>query len=133
MEMLEQTILVASPNSNQSKLICDCLKKAGYHVVVSDLGQGVLEIIRNQRPDLALLDWKLPDNSILAVIRMIRSDKTLPDLPIILRGSDMKEEDFMMGLEAGADLCLKGPFRSNIFLARVRALIRRYHATDPAI
>jgi DNA-binding response OmpR family regulator len=131
MEIPQQTILVAGPNSNQSKLICDCLEKAGYHVLVSGLDQSAVEVIREQRPDLALLDWKLPDNGILAVIRMIRSDKSLPDLPIILRGYDMKEEDLMMGLEAGADLCLKGPFRSSLFLARVRALIRRYHATEP--
>lgn len=131
--MPEQTILVASHNSNQSKLIYDCLEEAGYHILVSDLGQSTLEVIRNQRPDLALLDWKLPDNNVLGVIRLIRSDKTLPDIPIILRGADMREEDLMKGLEAGADLCLKGPFRSNIFLARVRALLRRYHATDPAI
>lgn len=131
--MFKQTILVVSPNTDQSNLICASLEKAGYRVVVTSLGHSALGKIHNLRPDLVFLDWRLPDLSGLALIRSIRSDEWAADLPVIVHGLDMCEEDLMMSLEAGADVCLREPFHPEVFVARVRALLRRYHELLPAI
>ena len=125
--MLKQMILVISPNDERSKPIRECLEKAGYRVLVARLGQESLEIVRTQRPDLALLDWKLPDLSSLAVIRTIRSEEAILKLPIIMQEVNMQGEDFIRGLEAGADMCLDQPFHPGILIARVRALLRNSH------
>jgi DNA-binding response OmpR family regulator len=129
--MLGQIVLVVNSNNDQAKRIRECLQKAGFQVITASLGQSALEIVRSRRPDVMLLDWKLPDLSGLAVIRKIRSDEITFGLPIILTGVDMREEDLMIGLEAGADLCLKEPFHPDVFIARVRALLRRRHLYDP--
>jgi DNA-binding response OmpR family regulator len=131
--MYKQTILVVSPNGDQSSMICESLEKAGYRVVVAGLGQNAVDAIHNFTPDLACLEWRLPDLSSLALIRMIRADEWAPDLPIIIHGMDMGDEDFLMGLEAGADFCLREPFHPGVFIARVRALLRRCHDFAPVI
>lgn len=123
--MPNETILVVSSMEHQSRLICDCLQHAGYQVLLDDLGERALGTILERSPDLALVDWKLPDLSGLALIRMIRSDELASKLPIILTGAGMREEDLILGLDAGADICLKEPFHSEIIIARVRALLRR--------
>ena len=126
--MRKQTILVVSPDHEQCKSISDFLEGAGYEVLTANLGYTALEMIRDRKPDLMLLEWKLPDLSGLAVIRIIRSDKQISNLLIILEGMDMKEEDVMLGLEVGADLCLKEPFHPKVIVARIRALLRRCYA-----
>jgi len=125
MQAARQTILVVSPKSDQTRMICQSLERAGYLVLVTEQGHEALELLHEFSPDLALFDWKLPDLNSLALIRTIRSEEWLANLPIILRGTEMKEDDFILGLEAGADLCLKEPFQAEVFVARVRALLRR--------
>lgn len=123
--MLKPTILVASLNRDQSKTICDCLKNAGYQVLVTDQGRNALEMVRSSKPDLVLVDWKLPDLSGLAVTRTIRAEEDLSALPIILRSAEMNEVDIEIGLDAGADMCLKEPLHPAEFMARIRAVLRR--------
>jgi two-component system phosphate regulon response regulator PhoB len=106
----------------------DCFERAGYQVLIANLGYTALATIHDKKPDLMLLDWKLPDLSGLAMIRSIRSDKQIANLLIVLEGMDMKEEDVMLGLEVGADLCLKEPFHPKVIVARIRALLRRCYA-----
>ncbi len=126
--MIKQTILVVSPSPDQSKMIGDCIERAGYQVLIADGGQSALETIRKKKPDLVLIEWRLPDLSSLALIRMVRSDEQITRPIIILEGVEMKEEDVMLGLEAGADLCLKEPFHPKVIVARIRALLRRCYA-----
>jgi DNA-binding response OmpR family regulator len=128
MSVIKQMILVVSPNPDRSKMIGDCMERAGYQVLIADGGQNALETIHKKQPDLVLLEWKLPDLSSLALIRFIRSDELIARPIIILEGIEMKEEDVMLGLEAGADLCLKEPFHPKVIVARVRALLRRCYA-----
>ena len=93
--MPNETILIVSPKDDQSRLICDCLAKAGYEVLLDDLGQSALKTLFDRRPDLALVDWKLSDLSGLALIRIIRSGEFASKMPIILTASGMQEEDFI--------------------------------------
>jgi DNA-binding response OmpR family regulator len=73
------------------------------------------------------LDWKLADLSGLAVTRMIRSDSNeqVSNLPIVLLGSEMSENDRIRGLETGADLCLNSTSPPAIFISHLRSLLRR--------
>jgi DNA-binding response OmpR family regulator len=131
--MLKQNVLVVSPNGDQSSMICESLEKAGYRVVVAGLGQSAVDMIHQLMPDLVFLEWRLPDLSSLALIRRIRADEWAANLPIIIHGVDMGDEDFLIGLEAGADFCLREPFHPGVFIARVRALLRRCRDFAPAI
>jgi two-component system phosphate regulon response regulator PhoB len=82
--MVNQTILVASQNQPQAKMIGESLTNAGYQVLAVEQGQSALFAIQHQKPDLVILDRKLPDLSAFALTRMIRSNLEGKDLPIIL-------------------------------------------------
>ncbi len=121
----KQTVLVVIPNEDQRRLVDECLEKAGYQILVTSFGQSAFEMIINERPDLAVFDWNLPDLSTLSLIRMVRSDVNVARIPIVIRGVNIRDDGLLMSLEAGADLCLKEPFYPDVFVARVRALLRR--------
>ena len=92
-------------------------------------GIGAVDIIRLEKPSLVILDIALPGINSLAIVRIIRSEEIRARIPIILIGVNIREEDVLIGLEAGADLCLREAFHPQVFIARVRSLIRR---TEPA-
>lgn len=130
--MQARTILVASADYEQTHVIVHCLFSVGYRVLVTDKGAGVVDLLLSKRPDLLLIEWGLPDLSSLAVIRAVRADASISRIPVLLRGLDMREEDVLLGLEAGADLCLREPFHPKVLVARVQSLLRRCHDLDPA-
>jgi DNA-binding response OmpR family regulator len=72
---------------------------------------------------------ELPGFNSLAIIRSLRSEEINGRTPVMLMGTNLREEDVLIGLEVGADLCLLEAFHPQVFIARVRSLMRR---TEPS-
>ena len=101
------------------------LKKEGYKVSVSSNGEEALHEIKEQEPDLVLLDWMLPDLSGIDLCRSLKKDKKFQDLPIIMLTAKGQEEDKVAALNAGADDYITKPFGYAELVARINALLRR--------
>ncbi|TDR41299.1 two-component system response regulator BaeR [Tahibacter aquaticus] len=100
----------------------DWLVAAGYAVDLRERGDGVVEEVRRQAPDLLLLDLMLPGEDGLSICRRIRE---FSELPIILVTARVEEIDRLLGLDLGADDYICKPFSLRELGARVRALLRR--------
>ncbi|MBI3287835.1 MAG: response regulator transcription factor [Chloroflexi bacterium] len=98
------------------------LQKAGYTVCKAADGLAALEIARQEKPDLVVLDLMLPLLDGLSVCRLLRQESSVPIIMLTARAGEV---DKIVGLEAGADDYLTKPFSLGEFLARVRALLRR--------
>jgi DNA-binding response OmpR family regulator len=118
-------ILLISANHSLIRSLTSSLRQAGYQVIATSRGAVSLQLIQREKPALIILDVELPDYSSLAIVRSLRSDQRFPRYPLILIGVNMREEDAMLGWEAGADLCLLESFQPQVFIARVRSLLRR--------
>tara|TARA_Y200000002_G_scaffold231180_1_gene190883 strand:- start:625 stop:1305 length:681 start_codon:yes stop_codon:yes gene_type:complete len=101
------------------------LKKEGFKVSISSNGEEALREIKEQEPDLVLLDWMLPDLSGIDICRSLKKDKKLQDLPIIMLTAKGQEEDKVAALNAGADDYITKPFGHAELVARINALLRR--------
>jgi DNA-binding response OmpR family regulator len=121
-------LLITADDSTANNLLT-CLLLAGYNVVRVSRGMGAAELIKAEKPGLLILDVELPDYNSLAIIRALRSDAYYDHIPVILMGSNMRSEDVLLGLEVGADLCLMETFHPQVFVARVRSLLRRSQTT----
>ncbi len=123
--MNEPEVLIISADSNQSRILRESLEKNGFGTQAASLGSTGLQLLHQQKINLVIMDWKLPDINSLAILRDLRSNLVTHRLPVILIGGDMDEDERIRGLDAGADLCLAEPMRSDVFVARVRSLLRR--------
>lgn len=123
--MLPIKILLFSADDSITSSITTCLQQTGYKVIHSLTGVGAMDLIHVEKPFLIILDMELPDYNSLAIIRSLRSEEFSDSTPVILIGSNMREEDVLIGLEVGADLCLLETFHPLLFVARVRSLLRR--------
>jgi two-component system phosphate regulon response regulator PhoB len=113
-------ILVVEDEADVRNLMMLHLKREGYQAVGVDGGEGGLRLLEAERFDLAILDWMLPGMSGLQICKKIAGQ--IPVLMVTARGDPA---DVVLGLEMGADDYVIKPFELPVFLARVRALLRR--------
>ena len=124
--MITVKILLFSADNSLVQSVSGCLKDAGFKVIRTAQGIGALDTIEEEKPALVILDHDLPGFSSLAIIRALRAEGgNNGRLPVVLMGASMREEDVLIGLEIGADLCLAESFHPQVFVARVRSLLRR--------
>src|SRR5207253_10330415 len=81
--------------------------------------------LADQRPDLVLIDWMLPDMSGLELTRALKRDRETRELPVIMLTARAEEGDKAAGLEGGADDYVTKPFPPRELVAPVNAVLRR--------
>ncbi|MBR7635803.1 winged helix-turn-helix domain-containing protein [Janthinobacterium lividum] len=118
-------ILVLDPAPAMQALLAHNFAGAGYRVSCALDARGALALLAADPPDVLLLEWELPDASGIALLRQVRQDGVLCDLPIIMVSARNSEQDKVLALESGADDYLCKPFGPREMLARVHALLRR--------
>ena len=101
------------------------LSRAGFGVVEAEDCKQARTILADQRPDLALIDWMLPDMSGLELTRLLKRDKDFEDLAVIMLTARADEHDKVVGLEGGADDYITKPFSPRELVARIKAVLRR--------
>lgn len=120
--MVDRKILIVDDDKKTVELIRLYLEKDGYRVLAAYDGRQALELTRQKRPDLIVLDLMLPEVDGLDVCRVLRAESKVP---IIMLTAKTTEEDKLLGLDLGADDYVTKPFSPRELLARVRAVLRR--------
>jgi DNA-binding response OmpR family regulator len=120
----KQRILVVEDDQRLSCLIRDYLEQQGFAVLTEDRGDSAVSRIRQEQPDLLILDLMLPGKDGLAICQEVRPTYGGPILILTARDDDM---DQVAGLEIGADDYVKKPVLPRVLLARIRALLRRFN------
>jgi phosphate regulon transcriptional regulator PhoB len=103
------------------------LSKEGYQVLTASDGDRCLDLVRNQNPDLIILDVMLPSASGFDICRTLRRSGSTP---IIMLTARAEETDRVVGLELGADDYLTKPFSMRELMARVKTVLRRSSARE---
>ena len=101
------------------------LEKEGHKVNYDLNGEDAIRSIKDQNPDLILLDWMLPDISGIEVCRNLKRINLLKNIPIIMLTAKGEEEDKLKGFKTGADDYVTKPFSQKELIARVNALLKR--------
>lgn len=101
------------------------LEKQGYKVAAAADGDAALNMLREERPDLILLDIMLPGVDGYEICRTIRSWEQLKGIPVIMLTAKGEELDVVLGLELGADDYVTKPFSIRELLSRIKANLRR--------
>ena len=115
-------ILLADDNADMRGYVRRLLGRNCDVQTVSD-GQEALAAIRMKRPDLILTDVMMPNLDGFGLLRTIRSDADLREIPVIMLSARAGEESRLEGLGAGADDYLAKPFSARELIARVRSLL----------
>lgn len=123
------SILIVEDETKIAELLRDYLEAAGFAVSCLYEGDGVVSAVKENSPDLVLLDIMLPGKDGMEICRAIRKFSTVPIIMITAR---IEEIDRLIGLEFGADDYICKPFSPREVVARVKAVLRRVHPEPDA-
>jgi len=105
------------------------LTKEGYKVKSAESGEEGIQSIKNNIPDLIILDWMLPDFSGVEVCRQLKKNKIFKTIPILMLTAKSQEEDKIVGFETGVDDYVTKPFSQKEILLRIKSLLKRTKPT----
>jgi len=120
---MEKTILIVEDDAGIQMILRDALTSQGYQVTTADDGMKGLELARELKPVLIILDVMLPLMDGFEVCRKIRKEGIVS--PILMLTVKDEELDKVLGLELGADDYVTKPFSLKELTARIKALLRR--------
>jgi len=119
-------ILIVEDEPAIQELLAFNVTQAGFRALRAEDAESAWLQIRQNSPDLILLDWMLPNTSGLLLARQFRSEAATSNIPIIMLTARAEERDKIQGLEAGADDYITKPFSPRELMARIRAMLRRH-------
>ena len=120
-------VIIVEDNSLIRDAVSGYLKLDGYKTLEFGGVSGVLDAVKRETADLAILDVMLPDGSGFALAKEIRASS---DIPLIFLTAKDSESDRILGFELGADDYICKPFSAKELVLRVHALLRRSGKTD---
>jgi len=123
--MNEKDILIVEDEVKIANILKDYLVKEGYAVSVMNRGDSVVQYVKENPPDLILLDLMLPGMDGTEICREIRK---FSKIAIIMITAKIEEADRIIGLEIGADDYICKPFSPREVVARVKAVMRRLYS-----
>ena len=116
----EALILIVDDIARNLQVLGSILSENGFGVSVASSGQGALDAIQEQKPDVMLLDIQMPDMDGFEVCRRLKEDPKTRHIPVIFLTARTETDDIVRGFESGAVDYITKPFISQELLARVR-------------
>jgi two-component system alkaline phosphatase synthesis response regulator PhoP len=116
-------ILIAEDERDIRDLIAFSLRNAGHEVITTVDGESALEQVYTQRPDLVLLDVRMPRLDGYQVCRRIKQDRTLRKIPVAFISAKGQDAEVELGLQAGAEKYILKPFSLDELLTAVGQLL----------
>lgn len=122
-------ILVVDDEPRMRRFMRMNLDLEGYRVIEADNGMKAINRVREDLPDLVLLDVMMPEMDGFEALRLIRETSNVPIIMLTVKGD---EEDRVRGLELGADDYVTKPFSPRELASRIKAVVRRSEMPAPA-
>jgi two-component system cell cycle response regulator DivK len=130
--MTQPTVLYVEDNEYNRKIVRQMLKRTTYRLREATDGEAALAMVRQERPDLILMDVQLPKLSGLEVTRALREDPSTVDVPIIVVTSFALSGDDQKAMAAGASAYLAKPYSPRELLALIRKFLPEGMRGEPA-
>jgi len=116
-------VLCADDDEDILSLVSLRLRRAGFEVAMAADGEQAVQIARDRRPVLAVLDVMMPKRTGYEVLAELRGDEALRGMKVILLSARVQEGDVARGMDAGADAYLAKPFKAQDLVSKVEELL----------
>ncbi len=118
-----RTILVVDDNPDIVDILRIMLESNGFNVRCGYSGEDLFASLKEQMPDLILLDIMMPKMDGLQVLKRLKEDPSMPFIPVILLSAKVLDEDVLRGYKMGADYYITKPFTPTQVLDGIKAVL----------
>ncbi|HYL57701.1 MAG TPA: response regulator [Candidatus Acidoferrales bacterium] len=127
-EDARRVVVLADDDAATTMLISTILKHFNYECAVAHDGSEALDMVRQKKPDLVLLDISMPKMDGFEALRVLRSEPATKEIPVILVTAHHNEDELVKGFSLGADDYITKPFNSAELMARINRIMRKAEA-----
>lgn|SRR3990167_3656153 len=124
-EVCNPLILVAESNALNRRLTCDLLKSRGYKVMEVANSRLIVEATRHNSPDLVLMDLAMPGLDMLNIVRMIRSDEKLDEIPVIAVTNAVINDDELIDIQREYDEIVSKPVSITLLMNKIDGILAK--------
>jgi len=107
--MNEKTVLIIEDEEDAAELFAEMMRVSGYHVIKTSKSSPAIGMMTAEKPDVVLLDIMMPEISGLDILRQMRRDPALANIPVVVITAKGMPADIKNGMEAGASTYLTKP------------------------
>ena len=122
----EHTVLVVEDNKDLRKYLYTILSEH-YNVLLAENGKAGLLMTRTEMPDFIITDVTMPVMDGITMVREIKADHDLSQIPIIILSAKASVQDRLKGFEMGVDAYMTKPFSTEYLLGRISAVLKQRH------
>ena len=119
----QRTIMVVDDNPDIITIVKTILEGKGFTVFSASSGQELLNLLKNQKPDLLILDIMMPEMDGLEVLTQLKAVTETASIPVILLTAKVQYEDVLGGYKLGADYYITKPFTSTQLINGINLLL----------
>jgi CheY-like chemotaxis protein len=119
-------ILIAEDERDIRDLVAFTLRFAGHEVAAASNGEEAVELAPKEKPDLILMDVRMPRMTGYDACRVMKADPNLRDIPIVFLSAKGQESEIQTGLDVGAEEYLLKPFAPDQLTERVKAILAKF-------
>ena len=119
-------ILIAEDERDIRDLVAFTLRFAGHEVAAASNGEEAVALAPKEKPDLILMDVRMPRMTGYDACRVIKSDPKLKDIPVVFLSAKGQENEIQTGLDVGAEEYLLKPFAPDQLTERVKAILAKF-------
>ena len=126
--MMDYTIriLVVDDFETMRRIIKGSLKKIGFsNIVEAEDGLGALKVLENEDIGLIMCDWNMPNMTGIEVLRKIRSDEKLKDIPFIMVTAEVQKENVIEAVKAGTSHYIVKPFTPEVLAVKIKEVFKK--------
>ena len=105
----EKTVLIIEDEADAAELFAEMMRVSGFRVLKTASSTPALSLITTEKPDIVILDIMMPEVSGLDILRHMRQDPLLANIPVVVVSAKSMPADIRVGMEAGASMYLTKP------------------------
>lgn len=129
------TILIVEDDLINLEIIAEGLCDRGFDVIKAENGIEALRILENTQKEIKviILDWMMPEMSGIELMGLLKEDKNLKHIPVIVQTARVQPEDVVQGMDSGAYQYLLKPFDDEVLYSMVRSAVAEYERFQSVI
>ena len=122
---MTRKILIADPDKSAGAALGEHIKRAGYAPIVVNIGERVVEVARDEKPSLIILEAIFVEPTGFEICKKLQTDFVTAHLPVIMLSAQADDFDRVLGLELGAEDYLRKPCNPRELTLKVRKILSR--------
>ena len=122
---LNMKVLIVDDFATMRRIVRNVLKQIGFaNIIEADNGKAALKVLKNENIDLILCDWNMPEMPGIDLLKTLKSDDELKDIPFVMVTAEAQKDNIIEAVKAGVSSYIVKPFTAETVSEKLNAIFK---------